>query len=65
MVVEFVVSVDVVVSVDIVVVVVRTRSSPYESSTVCPSVCQSVSPSQKFSYFPSLVFSDFLHQVSL
>ena len=32
-----------------------------------PSVCQSVSPSvrQKFSYFPSLVFSDFLRQVSL
>ena len=34
-----------------------------------PSVSLSVSPSvrqwQKFSYFPPLVFSDFLHQVSL
>ena len=28
------------------------------------SVCQSVSQSQKFSYFLPLDFSDFLHQVS-
>ena len=31
------------------------------SQSVCPSVCLS----QKFSYFPPLVFSDFLQQVSL
>ena len=39
--------------------------SPYETSTVSLSVSQSVRQSQKFSYFPSLDFSDFLQQVSL
>ena len=39
-------------------------SSPYETSTVCPSVRLSVS-NKKFSYFPPLDFSDFLHEVSL
>ena len=39
-------------------------SSPYVTSTVILSVSQSVSQT-RFSYFPSLDFSDFLHQVSL
>ena len=39
-------------------------SSPYVTSTVCLSVRPSVS-NKKFSYFPPLDFSDFLHEVSL
>ena len=39
-------------------------SSPYVTSTVIQSVRQSVSQT-RFSYFPPLDFSDFLHQASL
>ena len=39
-------------------------SSPYVTSTVSQSVCQSVRQT-RFSYFPPLDFSDFLHQASL
>ena len=39
-------------------------SSPYETSTVCPSVRQSVHQT-KFSYFPPLEFLDFWHEDSL
>ena len=35
----------------------------FKIGCVSPSVCLSVRPSQKFSYFPSLVFLAFLHEV--
>ena len=45
------------------VMVIRTR--PRVLMKPAPSVSQSVRLQLKFSYFLSLVFSDFLHQVSL
>ena len=46
---------------------IRTRSRVLNNPapSVCQSVRQSVCQWQKFSYFQPLVFSDFLHQVSL